>query len=305
MVVANNTTSLPMESWFIPIDIVMLTCSIIAVLLAIFSLFIIIIEKTCHTIPMMLTANTCILDLIFGIDMIASVLFALQNDIKQVYYQDSLCITRGTLGYLTIFLQNYSFLSQAIYRYIRVIYPNKIYYQTWKFQGLTLFLQYILGFIYIIPVVLIGDVNYHEYDQICQTPLTLSFIMIYNMFSIYAIPSSITIFIYYRLIRYVQAINRNSTANNLVNRARQELTMFRRIVILNLGVTCINLPYAIMVFLGYITTPPKYHFRISYVCVDVSLAFIMIAVFKFNDPLQDFLKKKFFIRSNRIMPTMT
>ena len=307
MIVSNDTISISTESWFIPTDILMVSCSSIAVLLSLFSLFIIIVDKTCHTVPMLLIANTCILDLIFGVDMVASSLFTLQNDLKQIYYQDSLCITRGIIGYITVFLQNYSFLCQAIYRYIRVIYSNQIYYQSMKFQSLVVFLQYILGFIYVIPVITIGNVHYHEYNQICQTSLNLSFIMIYNLLCIFAIPSSITIFIYYHLVRYVKQINRNSTAANQLNRAKQELTMLRRVVILNMGVTCINLPYATMVFIGYITTPPKYHFRIAYIGLDVSLAFIMLAVFKFTDQFQNFIKKTIFPlrRSNRIMPSMT
>jgi hypothetical protein len=37
---------------------------------------------------------------------------------------------------------------------------------------------------------------------------------------------------------------------------------------------------------------PKYHFRISYIFIDASYLFVMIALFQFTDPLKTSIMKK-------------
>ena len=83
---------------------------------------------------MMLVANSCLAELVFGSDMLGMAIFTFQNDLKQIQYQDSLCIFRGYLGYIATILQNYSYLLQAVYRYIIVVYPTRLFWQSAKFQ---------------------------------------------------------------------------------------------------------------------------------------------------------------------------
>jgi len=306
MTTENISLSVSTEFWFIPTDILMVSCSSIAVLLSLFSLFIIIVDKACHTIPMMLTTNTCVAVFIFSSDMLALAIFTLHNDLKQIRYQDSLCVFRGILVYITVLQQNYSFLCQAIYRYIKVVHSNRLFYQSAKFQGIIIGISWTFGFVvYGIPLIVVGNIQYLVDDQICQQPMTLSFVMIYNVLLIFLIPSLMTISIYYKLIVYVKTMNKRSMAVNQVNRAKQELTMLRRIVILNAGFMCICIPKASMIFIGYFTSPPKYHYRVSYIFVHISLIFVMGAIFKFTDQFQNFIMKRIRPQQNLIAPTLT
>ena len=63
MAFVNDSVTVDVEPWFIPIDIFEVICSTFAVLLALFFLFIIIFDKTCHTVPMLLVANSCLVEL--------------------------------------------------------------------------------------------------------------------------------------------------------------------------------------------------------------------------------------------------
>ncbi len=70
---------------------------------------------------MMLLANTCLVELVLGSDILSMIIFKLQNDLKQIQYEDSLCVFRGYMGFVFCALQNYSFLLQAvlsIYNYV-------------------------------------------------------------------------------------------------------------------------------------------------------------------------------------------
>jgi hypothetical protein len=96
----NNSTKIIVKIWFIPLDILAIVCAILSIELATLFLFIIILDKTCHTVPMMLVANSCLAHLIFRIDILWMTLFKLQNDIKQIQYQDSFCIFRSYINYV-------------------------------------------------------------------------------------------------------------------------------------------------------------------------------------------------------------
>jgi hypothetical protein len=305
MIFNNESAMTNIESWYIPLDILMIICTAFSIMLAIIFLFIIILDKTCHTIPMMLIANSCLAELIFGSDMFFMGLFTFQNDLEQIQNEDSLCIFRGFLGYVVTALQNYSYLLQAIYRYITVVYPTRLFWQSAKFQVFLICLTWIFGFLCPIPLVLTGAIKYDVDSQICQMALRLSFLTFYNVLLVYMIPISLIVFIYFKLVRYVQEMSKHVTPVNTLFRAQRELKMVRRIVILVNGVVTIGLPYVIFIFISFFTTPPKYHFRIAYIFVDVSLAFVMIALLKFTEPIKASIMKKINGQGNTIVPVIT
>jgi hypothetical protein len=147
MVTESNLTAISIESWFIPFDIFNVLCLIFVIILAIAFLFLIIIDKTCRTVPMMLVANSCLTELIFASDLLGISVFALENDLQQIEYQDSLCIFRGYMSYAAGSLQSYSYLLQAIYRYVVVVYPARLIYQSARFQIFLICLTWICGII--------------------------------------------------------------------------------------------------------------------------------------------------------------
>ena len=304
MVLSNISTTIDTEWWFIPIDILMIIFTAFATVSALIFLSIIIVDKTCHSVSMALVANSCLAELVFGSDMLAMALFTLQNDLKQIHYQDSLCISRGFLGYIVTILQNYSYLLQAIYRYFIVVYPARLFCQSIRFQMFLVCSIWILGFLCPILYVLTDVIKYNADNQICQMPLGLSFFNIYNAFCVYLIPISLTVLIYFKLVRYVKKTSKNVTSIYTLARAQRELKMVRHIVILLSGVATIGFPYAIFIFLSFFTTPPNYHFRIAYIFVNVSLAFVMIAIFQFTEPLKTSIMKIISGRRNGIVPTI-
>jgi hypothetical protein len=301
----NNNSTADMESWFIPFDIIMILCTIFAVILAVICLVIIIYDKACHTVPMLLAANSILAEFIFGVVLFGMALFALENDLKQIDYPDSLCIFLGYISYVTVFLENSSYTIQAVYRYITVVYPARLFCQSARFQTLVICSTWIFGFVYPLPLLLTHEIKYIINNQICQMPIQLSFFMIYCSFCVYAIPHSITMIVYFKLVRYVQEMSKRATPVNTLNRAKSQLKMVRRIVILIFGVVILGIPYVIFIIMSFFTDPPKYHFRIAFLFGDASLPFVMIALFQFTDPLKEFIIRKINVRTNLILPTVT
>jgi hypothetical protein len=103
-VFVQNSTMTIVESWFIPLDIFLLVCCILILIVTIVFLLILILDKTCHTVPMMLITNTYLSGLMNGCIMLSLALFTLQNDLKQIQYQDSLCVFRGYIIYTSSFI---------------------------------------------------------------------------------------------------------------------------------------------------------------------------------------------------------
>jgi hypothetical protein len=305
MAFENNSISINIESWFIPFDILMILSTALTVLLSIFFLIIIIRDKTCHTLPMLLVANSCLAELVYGSNMFSMGVFTLHNDFKQIQYQDSLCVFRGYMGYVVTVLQNYSYLLQAIYRYITVVYPTRIFWQSTRCQVYLICSTWIFGFVCPIPYILTGEIIYNVDNQICQMPFRFSAIMVYNAICLFGTPIPLIMLIYFKLVRYVREMSKNVTTANTLARAQRELKMVRRIVILVIGVITIGLPYTMLVVISFFITPPKYHFRIAYIFVDVSLAFVMIAILKFTDPLKTAVKKAINWRTNVVVPAIT
>ncbi|CAF0812796.1 unnamed protein product [Adineta steineri] len=122
-------------------------------------------------------------------------------------------------------------------------------------------------------------------------------IAVYNVFCVYIIPINGIVFIYLKLIRYVRGMNKRVTLVNTLLRAKKELKMVFRIVIL------ISI-FFISVFMGAFTSPSKYHFRIALTFIEISLVFVMIALFKFTDPVRTSIMKRINRRLNIVVATM-
>ena len=302
----NNSALLTTESWFIPVDIVEMISIIFVIGSSALFLFLIIVDKTCHTIPMLLVANSCLVSFILGIDMINMNVFTLKNDLRQSAWKDSLCVVRGYIIYSLFALENYSYVLQSIYRYAIVVYPTHLFWQSSRTQILLIAASWIFSFVVPLPFFFTGEILYNIDNQICLIPLRLSFSTVFVPVGVYYIPVSMIFFVYYKLVRYVQDMNRRVTLTNSLARAKNELKMVRRTVILIIILFIVGFPYALFLFISYFTTPPKYHIRVARTFINMSLVVALIALFQFTEPLQKSAKKIFNSQPNGgIIPTLT
>jgi hypothetical protein len=111
-------------------------------------------------------------------------------------------------------------------------------------------------------------------------------------------------FIYFKLILYVREINKRVTPINTLFHAQRELKMVRRTVILISILFTLGFPYALFIFISFFTIPPKYHYRIAFLFIDVSSVLVMIALFQFTDPLKTSIMKLIKRRPNVVVATV-
>jgi hypothetical protein len=288
----SNSSTINFESWFIPLDILSIVCIILVILFAILLLSVIILDKTCHTVPIMLIANSCLIAFLSGCCLFNLHLFTLQNDLKQIQYQDSFCIFRGYTTYVSCAVFNYSFLIQSLYRYVIVIYPNLLFWQSWKCQLMLICLTWLFSFIYPFVFTFTNEILYNVDNQICQLPFRFSFSIIYLVNCAYLIPVLIIMLIYFKLVRYVKQMSKRITPVNILLRARRELKMVQYTIIIITILIILCFPYALFIFISFFVTPPRYHFRIAYIFADVSLVCVMIAIFYFTESIKASVMKR-------------
>jgi hypothetical protein len=284
-----NFTGVKTESWFLPIDVFLLVGLILAVLLGILFLAIIVIEKVCHTIPMLLVGNSAMASLIFGILVLSMRAYALKHDLYQLAYADELCSFRGYFGYAICTVQNFSFLLQAIYRYSMAVSPTSSFGRSVRWQYFLIILTWLFGFIHPIPILLSGGITYNMANQLCQAPLRLSVSILSTALLVYIIPVILTFTIYVQLIRYVRTLGHRSRSSNTWIRARRELKMVRRITILTFLIFTYCFPYAVFAFMSFYSNGaalPVYHFRIAYIFIETLYVGVVIALFQFTDPVK-------------------
>ncbi|CAF4161122.1 unnamed protein product [Adineta steineri] len=142
-------------------------------------------------------------------------------------------------------------------------------------------LTWMAAFIFACPYIVTNAIKYYVDDQICQLPLHLSFLEVYNVFCVYIILINSTEFIYFKLTRYVRGMN-------------------KRVILVNILLRV----FLIFVFMRFMTSPPKYHFRIALTLIEISLVFVMIVLFKFTDPVRTSIMKRINRRSNIVVATI-
>jgi hypothetical protein len=297
-----KSTLIRIESWFIPFDIVLIVLSIFSIVICVCILLIMIFDKTFYTVPMMLIGNLCLTVLMFSCGLLSYSIFTLENDLKQIESSDSYCIIRSFLTYGSGTTMDYSYLLQSIYRYVIVVYPNNLFLQSFRFQFLLICLTWIGGYVYLIPYVSTGQIVYNVDNQICQAGLRLSFPLMFLLVYAYIFPMLLVLLIYLKLFLVVKEMSKHVTPINTLVRARKQLKMVRRTVILIIPGMTVCFPYAIFIVISFFISPPKYHLRICYLFINVSVLLVMIAVFQFTESLKTSSMKKLKRRPNIVIP---
>jgi hypothetical protein len=213
-----------------------------------------------------------------------------------------MCVIRGYLSYASPALHAYSYVTSAIYQYMLIVHPTRLFWQSARTQFLLIIFGWILAFLLPILLLLTGEIIYNVDNQICEVPLGLSFSAFYLPLFIFTIPITLVMFIYFKLVRSVKDMGKNLTSAATLLRAQRNLTMVRRIVILLNILLTSGSPMTLFYVLSFFNRAPKYYSRIGYVFIDISLLSVMIVSFQFTDSLKVSVKKIIFCRPNKIVP---
>jgi hypothetical protein len=92
------------------------------------------------------------------------------NTTDNMVCNDSFCIIRNYLNLVCTTWALYSFLIQALHRYLTVFYPTKLLLKTYRFYSLIILIQILIAsfvpcpFHFIVPTI-----QYDPYNYVCVT----------------------------------------------------------------------------------------------------------------------------------------
>ena len=296
-----NSTIIHIESWFIPLDIIIIIIAALSIILGIIFLLIAATHRTCWTVPMLLNCDSCLEEITFSSILLLMAIFSIQHDLQANIGDASYCKILGMISYAGATGQNYSFLLMALYRYIRVVYPTRLYWQSMRCQLSLVIVKWIFSFGVGLSMYLTDQIVYNINNQICQIPLSLSVPLLATSVILYMAPNFGMVLIYIQLTRYIHRISARTTVANNLFHARRELKLIQRTFILSSTLIFLGVPYMIFVFISFVTEPPKYHFRIAYFSIDFSMLAIVIMMFYFTQQVRDIIRKPL-LRSTTVMP---
>lgn len=254
---------------------------------------------------MLFVGNTCFAHFLFGLDLLGKCIFTLHNDWKDIAYIYPLCHFSGYFGYSIVCVFNYSFVVQALYRYVSVVYPAYVFWRSLRNQVLFICCTWIFGFTHSLVALLNKTIIYNVDNQICQVTVGWNFTMVYLANTVYLIPNVLMGIIYLKLVRHVHEISKRVAPVNLLFHAQRELAMVRRTVMILSILIGLGFPYLIYLLMSFFTNIYRYHLRISFVFIDMSLVLVIIPLFQFTEPLRTFVIKRIRRQPNVIIPTAT
>ncbi|CAF0721213.1 unnamed protein product [Adineta steineri] len=251
----NDSTLIETELWFLPFDIIGIISTSLSIILGLLYLFIVIKHKTYSSVQMLLVCNSCIAVILLSCILLNMAIFTLQHDLQ------------------------------------KSIYPNKIIWRTVRIQFCLVTVIWVVCILYSLPLLLTGQITYNIDNQVCQMPLRLSLPMVCVAAIIYMIPNSGILGVYIKLTRYVHQMSFRTISNNTMFHARRELRLVKRTFILSNTLIILGLPFMIFVLMSFFTPPPKYHFRIAFLCGDISVLVVIIIGYCFTPNMKTIIRK--------------
>lgn len=269
-----------MSLTFVINRIFMFICTLNLVVASFFLTVAIIHRRQCFNFPTLLACNTALATFLHATNNMAAIIYMNIWDEQAVPVVDSLCSVRAYLYHSTIAAVHYSFILQAVQRYCKV--RGITAFNTRSRQIWLVLTQWILNFTVTLPAFVTGNMTKMISDNFCFVSLTrLDFIISMAAIS-YILPDITLSVIYKSLVRYVRNVSSRVGGQNQIQ-MRRDLTMVRRIVLLNLQLALVGLPIVTFIVVNAI--------RVDLLPVNTARILVMFM----NSPLSVMLSILFWI----------
>jgi hypothetical protein len=224
-------------------------------------------------VPLLLTCNTYFNALLVSSIMVLMYSYNLQGNLDpSISFSGRWCQIRTYFTHVCFCALYHSFVLQAIFRLSRIVFYRHKILQSFGVFILTIIIQWILSFLFILPNLLLGDFQYLPLEYNCWIAFQNIRGLIMVMLTIYNNPLFIIFTIYTQIIRYTHRkahiLQRRRKSN------KRDITILKRIVILNFIIIGIGLPTAGIVLISYT--------RFEYITWSISCIYFISIYFTTN-----------------------
>jgi hypothetical protein len=155
-----------MNAFEIPSSVFMLLCSLLGIICTLIFISVVILDRQCRTMTVLLVLNSIIAGLVVNIVYTCQALYQLTTD-----GNDELCVFRGFLLHGTCGLLYHTFCVQAFYRLFTTISIQERYLRSKRIILFIVLLQWLISLTFGLPILLMGHIKYHSGSRICQVDI--------------------------------------------------------------------------------------------------------------------------------------
>ncbi|CAF1181118.1 unnamed protein product [Adineta ricciae] len=203
----------------------------------------------CFNFPTLLACNTALSILFCSANHVAIGVYMYIWDQYENPNIDTLCSLRAYFHHSSVACIHFSFILLALERYCKVR-QLKLLATPWR-KTCTVLFQWIVGFTFTLPVLVTGNMPKMASDNLCFVTLLKPDFIVYQSVTT-LLTTDVALGILYRsLVRHVRQVS-SKLNNNQQTRMHRDLTMVRRIVLLNFQLAIVGIPIIIVVILTLI-----------------------------------------------------
>jgi hypothetical protein len=206
-----------------------MTGAFLAVSVALFILFLILLTKRLHTVTHLLICNASISSIFYTIIQCINYIFLVLIPWKT---DDFSCRWRGFFGYMAVAAVVYSYLAQAISRFFVSILAQRYRWATSIRTHLALiFVQWLIVSVLPIPAIVTDHIEHRPFS-LCWVPKKYTLHMIYTIVAYYLIPALLIIAIYLSIFFRVKRRCKCTCVTRAQRRSNRDLEVLYNIMIL-------------------------------------------------------------------------
>ncbi|CAF4393662.1 unnamed protein product [Rotaria sp. Silwood2] len=261
-------------------------------------LLVIIFHRQTLTVPLLLACHTCLTLLISSIiltSMVTSSLFGFFGITMQQHGNTKWCYWRGFLIHGVLCALYDSYILQATYRLLRVVFYRQRILHTFPLYCLVIFMESLFSLISISPVFIRGDIIYLSSEYYCQTPFTNISAIIYIAIRLFLLPILLIAIIDICLFNHIRQTSLLS--NRYRHRSkhnRRDLIVIRRLLLMLTILILLGFPsiifLIIFIFTGHLILLT---YRIGWLSVSFSLVFLAYMLIQLTTPLRKTMRSFF------------
>lgn len=208
------------------------------------------------------------------------------------YFGGQWCRWRIYLVHVCFCSLYYSFVLQAVFRLFRIVFYRFKVLQSFGVCLLSVVIQWILSFLFILPNLLLDDFRYQASEFNCWIAFDNVRGLILVTLTIFNNPLSIIFTIYTQIIRYTR--RQAHLQQRRQNANQRDLAVLKRIVILVFIIVIIGLPTLVVIIVYLITNriiPYAYH--IQGLCIALGVLVASISLVFLTPQLQQIFRKSY------------
>ena len=211
------------------------------------------------------------------------------------------CIFKAYISQWTGCVYYYSFLLQAIYRFGRIVYPNRPISHSLRVYGFLSIGQWFLATIVLTVCWWFGYFDYLPKEYHCQFPPWNILVSILGLSSIFLIPFSATLGVYFATLYFVRKRTNALVMLQHDSSVRRDLVILTRLIILFTFVSSVGVPHMITIIAHSITGySPSWAVSFSWFFTFLSFSTAAVIQMCVSSHM-----RKLFALSGRIQPAST